>query len=92
MKKAVKENTREHAKENIKETVHVQPEKEAQKCHHFWVIDIANGPSSLGKCKYCGEKREFFNAFPSFNPLRKNANPLALPKMRGVEIEKESES
>ena len=40
-------------------------------CHHFWVIEVANGPSSMGECKYCGEKREFQNAFPTFNPLRK---------------------
>ena len=78
-------------KKNVKV---IEPEKiqEEQKCHHFWVIDVANGPSSPGKCKYCGEKKEFMNAFPTFNPLRKSANPLTLPKIREVELEKESES
>jgi hypothetical protein len=74
-------------KRSLKEKVAVQEkiQKTEQKCHHFWVIDVANGPSSLGKCKFCGEKKEFFNAFPTFNPLRKNANPLNLPKLTGLE-------
>jgi hypothetical protein len=78
-------------KKNVKV---IEQEKEAteQKCHHFWVIDVANGPCSVGKCKFCGEKKEFMNAFPTFNPLRKNSNPLTLPKIPDVEIDKESES
>jgi hypothetical protein len=82
MKKSVKEQ----------EIVKEDPQIEGQKCHHFWVIDVANGPSSLGKCKICGEKKEFLNAFPTFNPLRKNTNPLALPRIPKVEMEKDSES
>ena len=66
--------------------------KKEHDCHHFWVIDVANGPSSLGTCKYCGEKKEFLNAFPVFNPLRKSANPLALPKLPEIEMNKGSES
>ncbi len=75
-----------------KEIVKEKALKEEPKCHHFWVIDVANGPSSLGKCKVCGEKREFLNAFPTFNPLRKNANPLALPRIPEVEMDKDSKS
>lgn len=82
MRKSVKE----------KEIVKVDTKKEEQPCHHFWVIDVANGPSSLGKCRVCGEKREFLNAFPTFNPLRKNANPLALPRIPEVEMDKDSKS
>jgi hypothetical protein len=82
-------------RKNVKERAPVKVQvkvQEKEKCHHFWVIDVANGPSSLGKCKICGEKKEFMNAFPTFNPLRKNSNPLNLPKMPNVEMEKESES
>ncbi|MBN1161910.1 MAG: hypothetical protein JXA17_08185 [Dehalococcoidales bacterium] len=61
-------------------------------CEHYWVIEVANGPRSLGTCKYCGETREFFNAFPTYNPLRKNSNPLTLPKLPDVEIEEEDKS
>jgi hypothetical protein len=78
-------------KKNVK-VIEKEKEPTGQQCHHFWVIDVANGRSSLGKCKYCGEKKEFMNAFPTFNPLRKNSNPLNFPKMPDVEMEKESES
>jgi len=67
-------------KAKIKETETKKPEK--QPCHHFWVIEVANGPSSMGK--------EFLNSFPTYNPLKKNSNPLNLPKMQKVDIEKES--
>jgi len=79
-------------RQRIKEKEKLPEKKEKQTCHHFWVIEVANGPSSLGTCKYCGETNEFFNAFPTFNPLRKNGNPFNLPKMPDVEIDKESKS
>jgi len=67
-------------------------EANEQACHHFWVIEVANGPKSIGKCKVCGESREFFNAFPDFNPMRRRSSPLDLPKLPEVEMEKDSES
>jgi hypothetical protein len=69
-------------------------EKEARKpaCGHYWVIDSANGPTSFGTCKYCGEKKEFYNAFPDFNPLRRSHNPMSLPQLPGVNVDKESKS
>ena len=30
-------------------------------CEHHWEIEGAQGPVSLGVCRYCGEKREFHN-------------------------------
>ena len=63
-----------------------------KECNHYWVIEIANGPTSRGQCKYCGEKQEFLNTIPDFNPLRKNNNPLKLPKLADVEIDEESKS
>ena len=81
----VKEKTEQKVQDKVQD-------KAKQECHHFWVIDVANGPSSGGTCKFCGKKQEFLNAFPVFNPLRKNSNPLALPRMPEVEIEKGSES
>ncbi len=75
-------------RKTTKSTLMEKPKKDVPNCHHFWVIDVANGPSSLGKCKYCDEKREFLNAFPTFNPLRKSSNPLTLPKI--PEMGKES--
>jgi hypothetical protein len=79
-------------RQRIKEKEKPPEKKNKKTCHHYWEIEVANGPSSLGTCKYCGETREFLNAFPIFNPLRKNSNPLALPKIPGVKIDKESKS
>ena len=31
-------------------------------CPHRWSIESPNGPTSYGKCKYCGEVREFKNS------------------------------
>jgi len=30
---------------------------------HWWKIQSADGPVSVGVCKYCGEEREFLNNF-----------------------------
>ena len=30
-------------------------------CSHYWVIESAQGPASIGECTLCGEKREFKN-------------------------------
>lgn len=33
-------------------------------CKHYWKIEPARGTTSKGKCKYCGEEREFLNGEP----------------------------
>ena len=45
-------------------------------CHHYWVIEVANGPRSRGVCKYCGEARYFLNMLPDFNALKRKSKPL----------------
>jgi hypothetical protein len=75
-------------KSKTKENLTKKLEKE--QCHHFWVIEVANGPVSRGTCKHCGETKEFLNSFPTYNPLKKNNNPLNLPKISDVEIDKDS--
>ena len=61
-------------------------------CHHYWIIEIANGPKSRGVCKYCGENRYFLNAIPEYNPLKRNKSPLELPEMPEVELDEDSRS
>jgi hypothetical protein len=34
-----------------------------RKCHHYWEIETPNGPKSLGRCRHCGEVKEFYNSF-----------------------------
>ncbi len=31
-------------------------------CTHHWIIEAANGPVSNGKCRLCGEVKEFSNS------------------------------
>jgi len=33
-------------------------------CHHYWIIDIPKGPTSRGRCKFCGKEKEFDNLGP----------------------------
>lgn len=37
-------------------------EREAPACVHHWVIETPQGATSLGRCKLCGEIREFRNS------------------------------
>ena len=30
-------------------------------CQHYWIIDVPNGPTSIGRCRKCGTQREFQN-------------------------------
>jgi hypothetical protein len=74
----------------VKERVKTQPQKEP--CRHYWVIEVANGPESRGQCKYCGVKKDFYNAFPEYNTLKKGASPLKLPELPAVEVDEDSKS
>ena len=65
---------------------------EAEQCHHFWVIEIANGPKSHGECKYCGETKNFYNSIVDLTDPRRKTNPLNLPKMSRVKLDKGSKS
>ncbi len=40
-----------------------QPEAASDGCVHHWVIDPPNGAVSKGRCKACGEEKEFRNSF-----------------------------
>jgi len=77
-------------KQKVKERIEEKPAKE--QCHHYWVIEVANGPESRGQCKYCGATKEFMNSFPVFNPLKRSSNPLSLPGLPVVEVDEDSKS
>ena len=61
-------------------------------CRHYWIIEVANGPTSKGVCKYCGETRDFLNVIPDFTVIKRNTHPLGLPEMPEVGLDKNSES
>ncbi len=31
-------------------------------CPHHWIIETPEGPVSMGRCRLCGEEREFNNS------------------------------
>jgi hypothetical protein len=62
------------------------------RCSHYWIIEVANGPKSRGVCRYCGETREFLNSMPDLNVPKHKSNPLDLPKMPDVKLDDESKS
>lgn len=31
-------------------------------CRHHWLIEPANGPTSRGRCRLCGDERDFRNS------------------------------
>ena len=73
-------------------TVKDRPEEQLAKegCQHYWAIELADGPTSEGVCKFCGVKKVFLNSMPDYSSMAKrNANPLGLPKMPDVEFDKE---
>jgi hypothetical protein len=77
-----------------KEIVEEKPEetRDENACNHFWVIEIANGPRSRGKCKFCGEVKVFYNSITDINDPKRRNNPLKLPRMSQVKLEKGSKS
>ena len=83
---------KQRIKERIEDDRVLEEDLNEDSCAHFWDIEPANGPSSQGTCQNCGETRDFFNAFPDFNPMRRKSNPLDLPKMPDVDVDRESKS
>jgi len=39
-----------------------EPETQEITCQHHWVIETPRGAMSQGRCKRCGEEREFRNS------------------------------
>jgi len=35
---------------------------EAPACRHHWIIETPRGATSMGRCKRCGQEREFRNS------------------------------
>ncbi len=61
------------------------------KCHHYWIIESANGPTSRGICKLCGTVKEFLNSVPD-STVTKQVNPLEHPKLKDVHFDESQKS
>jgi hypothetical protein len=60
-------------------------------CRHYWVIEDAGGPTSLGICKFCGAEKEFLNSWPDPRAKEQNNRVFELPNLLDVESDSESE-
>ncbi len=68
----------------------VQTPVSSKEHHHFWLIELASGPTSRGVCKICGEKKEFSNIILEESAVPpKKVHPLQLPELSGVDFNKE---
>ena len=52
-------------------------------CVHHWVIDPPNGAVSEGRCKSCGEKKEFRNSF-EYSSWYGNKSPVPKAGAKGA--------
>lgn len=48
-----------------------KPELKKKQCTHHWIIDFPDGPVSVGRCKYCGKVRRFYNYFDTIEQAKK---------------------
>jgi hypothetical protein len=55
-------------------------------CKHYWIIEPANGATSIGVCKVCKAKMEFYN-FLTFSQHTRNTQFFNLPELVGVDLE-----
>jgi hypothetical protein len=52
-------------------------------CRHWWLLETASGPISVGRCKHCGETKEFRNSIEQLPAKRwTSATPLWLGKTK----------
>ena len=51
-----------------REETMLQQRLPVQTCAHHWMIQPADGPTSLGMCRFCREVRKFKNSIRWNNP------------------------
>jgi len=61
------------------------------RCHHYWILEKANGPTSRGICKFCGAEKEFDNRSSDIWIEGDISMYFDLPRLPSVESESEEE-
>ena len=79
-------------KQRIKTEERLPENPAGEECSHFWTIEIANGPTSRGVCRICGEEKDFYNVIPDFSAQKKKGHPFDLPEIKKVRLNKDSKS
>ncbi len=60
-----------------------------RECTHYWVIETPQGPTSMGRCKFCGAVSEFKNYVPFPSWETKTSRPVRHDDMPDIEAEEE---
>ncbi len=60
-------------------------------CRHYWTIEPADGPTSRGVCRVCGEEKEFLNSWSDASYKGKDPRVFDLPNMLEDDEEEEKE-
>jgi hypothetical protein len=60
-------------------------------CKHHWVIDPPNGAVSNGRCKACGEEKEFRNSF-EYSSWYGNKSPAPKAGAKGAAAAKDAKA
>ena len=60
-------------------------------CRHYWNIESADGPTSRGVCRVCGEEKEFLNSWSDGNYKGKDPRVFDLPNMLENEDKEEED-
>ena len=61
------------------------------RCHHYWVLEKAIGPTSKGVCKFCGAEKEFDNRSSDTWVESDISMYFDLPKYPDIELDSEDE-
>ena len=63
--------------------------QETSTCVHYWLIESAQGHTSRGLCKFCGEERVFLNSMPDYASLKPGSGFFDLPGLKDVFFDEE---
>jgi hypothetical protein len=60
------------------EKTHPKEAKNEAVCVHYWIIECPQGPTSVGTCRNCGERKVFRN-FALYSPWEDDTAAVAEP-------------
>lgn len=43
------------------------------KCVHYWIIEPPAGPTSMGRCRGCGKRKQFANVMTDYGTINWNS-------------------
>jgi hypothetical protein len=72
-----------------KTTIEKRLSRVKRECIHYWVIETPQGPTSMGRCKYCGATSEFKNYVPFPSWENKTSRTVSQKEIPDIEAEED---